>query len=134
VGDTSLIRAMQERGIVPVIGPVGLGVDHRMYHPDADLVAGEVAGILGAALVIYLTDAAGILNREGCRFRRLSRWTADSLVRERVIDDGMVPTIGGAVRALKGGAAHAQIVDARIPHARARALRAPRGMGTEIVL
>lgn len=132
--DTSLIRAMQERGIVPVIGPVGLGADHRMYHIDADLVAGEVAGVLGAALVIYLTDAAGILNREGCRFRRLSRWTVDSLVRERVIDDGMVPTIEGAVRALKGGAAHAQIVDGRVPHALALALRAPHGMGTEIVL
>ena len=132
--DTSLIRALQERGIVPVIGPVGLGADHRTYHIDADLVAGEVAGVLGAALVIYLTDAAGIPDRDGCRFRRLSRWAADSLVRERVIDDRMLPTIEGAVRALKGGAAQAQIVDGRVPHALALALRAPHSIGTEIVL
>jgi acetylglutamate kinase len=132
--DTSLIRALQERGIIPVIGPIGLGTDHRTYHIDADLVAGEIAGVLGAALVIYLTDVAGILDGGACRFRRLSRWTADSLIRERVIDDAMRPTIEGAVRALKGGAAQAQIVDGRVPHALALALRAPHGMGTEIVL
>ena len=114
--DGSPIRALQERGIVPVIGSIG------------------VAAVLGAALVIYLTDAAGILDRAGCRFRRLSRWAADSLVREGVIDDGMLPKIEGAVRALKGGAAQAQIIDGRIPHALALTLRARHGIGTEIVL
>jgi acetylglutamate kinase len=51
-----------------------------------------------------------------------------------MIDGGMLPKIAGAVRALKGGAAQAQIIDGRVPHALALALRAPHGMGTEIVL
>jgi acetylglutamate kinase len=124
--NTSPIRALQERGIIPVVGPVGV---------DTDLVAGEIAAALGAALVVYLTDAVGILDRDGCRFRRLSRWAADSLVREGMIDNGMLPKIEGAVRALKGGAAQARIIDGRVPHALALALRAPHGMmGTEIVL
>jgi acetylglutamate kinase len=132
--NTNPIRALQEHGIVPVIGPVGVAADHRTYSINAALVAGEVAAVLGAALVIYLTDVAGILDHAGCRFRRLSRWAADSLVREGVINDGMLPKIEGAVRALKGGAAQAQIIDGRVPHALALTLRAPHGIGTEIVL
>jgi acetylglutamate kinase len=85
--------------------------------------------------VIYLTDSVGILDRDGCRFRRLSRWAADSLVREGMIDERMLPKVEGAVRALKGGAAQARIIDGRVPHALALALRSPHGMmGTEIVL
>jgi acetylglutamate kinase len=132
--DVRPIRALQERGIVPVIGSVGVAADRRTYDINPALVAGELAAVLGAVLVVYLTDAAGILDRSGCRFRRLSRWTADSLVREGVIDARMLPKIEGAVRALKGGAEQAQIIDARIPHALALTLRAPHGIGTEIAL
>jgi len=128
------IRALHERGIVPVIGPLGTGVDGRTYNIDADLVAGEVAAALGADLLVYLTDAPGILDRGGCRFRRMSRWAVDSLVREGLIDDGMLPKIEGCVRALKGGAAQAQLLDGRVPHAVPMALRAPHRVGTEIVL
>ncbi len=128
------IRALLERGIVPIIGTLGIGADGRTYNIDADLVAGEVAAVLGADLVIYLTDVPGILDRDGRRFRRLSRWAVDSLVREGLIDGRMLPKIEGCVRALKGGAAQAQLVDGRVPHAVPMTLRAPHGVGTEIVL
>jgi acetylglutamate kinase len=132
--NTKPIRALQEHGIVPVIGSLGVGTDRRTYNINADLVAGEVAAVLGAAIVIYLTDVPGIVDRAGCRFRSLSRWTADTLVREGVIAGGMLPKIEGAVRALKGGAAQAQIIDGRVPHAVPLVLRTPHGVGTEIVL
>lgn len=132
--DTTPIRALLDRGVVPVLGPIGVGPDHRTYNINADLVAGEVAAVMGAALLVYLTDVPGILDRSGCRFRRLSRWAADSLVRDGVIDGGMLPKIEGAVRALKGGAGQAQIIDGRIPHALRLALRTPHRVGTEIVL
>jgi acetylglutamate kinase len=128
------IRMLQERGIVPVIAPLGIGPDALTYNINADLVAGEVAAILGAALLIFLTDVPGISTRDGCRYRRLSRWGADSLVREREISGGMLPKVEGAVRALKGGAGRAQIIDARVPHAILRTLHARHAPGTEIVL
>ena len=118
------IRALQERAIVPVLAPLGIGVDALTYNINADLVAGEVAAVLGASHVIFLTDVPGILAPDGCRYRRLSRWGADSLVHEGEIDGGMLPKIEGAVRALKGGAGHAQIIDGRSPHALIRS-RAP---------
>jgi acetylglutamate kinase len=48
----------------------------------------------------------------------------DSLVREGLIDGRMLPKIEGCVRALKGGAAQAQLVDGRVPHAVPMTLRA----------
>ncbi len=128
------IRVLQERGIVPVIAPLGIGADALTYNINADLVAGEVAAILGATLVIFLTDVPGISTCDGCRYRRLSRWGADSLVREGEISGGMLPKVEGAVRALKGGAGRAQIIDGRLPHAILRTLHARHGVGTEIVL
>jgi acetylglutamate kinase len=123
------VGALRAAGVRPIV------VAGDGQQIDADLVAGEIAAALAAVLVIYLADAPGILDRDGSRFRRLSRWAADSLVREGMIDDGMRSKIEGAVRALKGGAAQARIIDGRMPHALARALRSPRGMmGTEIVL
>ena len=128
------IRMLQERGIVPVIAPLGIGPDALTYSLDADLVAGEVAAILGAVLLIFLTDFPGVSTSDGCRYRRLSRWGADSLVREGEISGGMLPKLEGAVRALKGGAGQAQIIDGRAPHAILRTLLARHGVGTEIVL
>ena len=132
--NTTPIRALLERGVVPVIGPMGVGADDRTYNINADLVAGEVAAVLGADLLIYLTDGPGILDRSGGRVRRLGRWDADCLVRDGVIDGVMLPKIEGAARALKGGAAQALIVDGRIPHPLRLAFRAPHHVGTEIVL
>jgi len=128
------IRLLQERRIVPVIAPLGIGADGLTYNINADLVAGEVAAILGAAILILLTDVPGISTREHCHYRRLSRWGADSLVRDGEISGGMLPKIEGAVRALKGGAGRAHIIDGRVPHAILRTLHARHGVGTEIVL
>jgi acetylglutamate kinase len=128
------IRLLQERRIVPVIAPLGIGADAHIYNINADLVAGEVAAILGAALLILLTDVPGVSTRDGCRYRRLSRWGADCLVRDGEIGGGMLPKIEGAVRALKGGAGRAHIIDGRVPHAILRTLHARHGVGTEIVL
>jgi acetylglutamate kinase len=128
------IRELQERAIVPVLAPVGIGGDALTYNINADLVAGEVAAVLGASLVVFLTDVPGIVAPDGCRYRRLSRWGADSLVHDGAIDGDMLPKVEAAVRALKGGAGQAHIIDGRIPHAVIRSLRTRHGLGTEIVL
>jgi acetylglutamate kinase len=128
------IRARQERRAIPVIASLGIGADGLTYTIAPELVAGEVGAILGAAIVIYLTDAPGILAPDGCRYRRLSRSGADSLVREGALGPAMLLTIEGAVRALKGGARRAYIIDGRVPHALARSFRTRHISGTEVVL
>ncbi len=71
---------------------------------------------------------------DGCRFRRLTRWVADSLVAEGALGPPLLFTVEGAVRALKGGAGQAYIIDGRVPHALVRSFRTRHIHGTEVVL
>jgi len=128
------VRALQERRIVPVIASLGIGADGLTYNIKTELVAGAVAASLGAAMIIYLADAPGVMAPDGCRYRRLTRWVADSLVSEGVLGGPLQFTVEGAVRALNGGAGRAYIIDGRVPHALVRSFRTRHIHGTEVVL
>ena len=92
-----------------------------------------VAAALGAAVFLQLTDVPGILDREGHALDVVSRRDLERLVRERVVDGGMLPKIDAAMSALEGGVARVRIIDGRRPHAVVLALLAGEGFGTEVV-
>jgi len=129
-----LIRLLEDHGFVPVIAPVGVGVDGETYNINADLVAGDVAAALGAEKLIHLTDVQGILGDDGHLLSTLNRKEAERLMDDKVIDGGMLPKVESSVRALRGGTAKAHIIDGRVPHAILLELFTREGIGTEIVL
>jgi acetylglutamate kinase len=131
--NTAPIRLLEEHGFIPVIAPIGVGAAGETYNINADLVAGEVAAALKAEKLIHLTDVQGIMV-EGRLVSTLSRKDAERLMRESVIDGGMLPKVESALRALEGGAGKAHIVDGRVPHAILLELFTREGVGTEIVL
>lgn len=139
VGDVESInpdplRLLDGHGLIPVIAPIATGRDGATYNVNADHVAGMVAAALGAAVLLQLTDVPGILDRDGHPLELVSRRALKRLVRERVVDGGMLPKIDAAVSALDRGATRVRIVDGRRPHAVVLALLAGQGLGTEIVL
>ena len=128
------IRLLEDNGFIPVIAPIGVGVDGETYNINADLVAGEIAAALGAEKLIHLTDVEGIKDGAGELISTLSRKDAERLVKERVIDGGMLPKVESSLRALEGATAKAHIIDGRVPHAILLELFTREGVGTEIVL
>jgi acetylglutamate kinase len=135
VGDVESInpdplRLLEGHGLIPVIAPIATGRDGATYNVNAD----HVAGMVGAAVLLQLTDVPGILDRDGHALEVVSRRGLERLVRERVVDGGMLPKVDAALSALEGGAARVRIVDGRRPHAVVLALLAGEGFGTEIVL
>ena len=128
------IRLLEDAGFVPVIAPVGIGDAGETYNINADLVAGEVAAALGAEKLIHLTDVQGIVGTDGRLVSTLARKDAERLVREGVIDGGMLPKVESSLRALEAGTAKAHIIDGRVPHAILLELFTREGVGTEIVL
>ena len=131
--NTAPIRLLEEHGFIPVIAPIGVGAGGETYNINADLVAGEMAAALGAEKLIHLTDVQGIMV-EGRLVSTLSRKDAERLMREGVIDGGMLPKVESALRALEGGTGKAHIIDGRVPHAILLELFTREGVGTEIVL
>jgi acetylglutamate kinase len=128
------IRLLEEHGYIPVIAPVGVGADGETYNINADLVAGEVAAALGAEKLIHLTDVQGIVGDGGRLISTLARKEAERLVRDGIIEGGMLPKVESSLRALEGGTAKAHIIDGRTPHAILLELFTREGIGTEITL
>ena len=55
-----LLTTLLERGIAPVVPPLGMDGDGRTYRVNSDSVAVEVAKALGAVKLLYITTADGI--------------------------------------------------------------------------
>lgn len=120
--NTDLINSLLDAGITPVIAPIGMG---RKGHPDegvvyninADVAAGRIAGELLAARVLFLTDIAGVLDKEMKLLDRLSCDDIDRLIGDETITGGMIPKVSYATDAVKLGVQGAFITDGRVPHA-----------------
>jgi acetylglutamate kinase len=132
--DTEALELFQGHGFVPVLAPLGIGPQGELLNINADLVAGDVAAALGAVKVIFLSDVPGIRDRDGHLLRRVTLPELDVLIRDKVIDGGMLPKVEACSRALKGGVGNAYIVDGRLPNALLLKLFTHMGLGTEIAL
>jgi acetylglutamate kinase len=96
VVNTELINDLLDAGITPVIAPIGMGVkgaedDSVVYNINADVAAGRIAGELKAARVLFLTDIAGVLDKEMKLLERLSCDDIDGLIKDETITGGMIP-------------------------------------------
>ena len=60
----AILHLLSESGITPVISPIGSGKGGDSYNINADSVAGEIANAMQAALLILLTDTAGVLDEQ----------------------------------------------------------------------
>ena len=89
---------------------------------NGDPLAGEIAAALGAERLIFLTDVAGVSDRDGKLLRRLTPNEAKGLIASGVAAGGMIPKINACLRALSSTAVTC-IIDGRQPHALLRAAR-----------
>ena len=131
--NTELIRALLDQHFLPVIAPVGVSEQGETLNINADLVAGAVAGALGAAKLILLTDVPGVLDREGHLLSSLTRYQAVTMMEDGAISGGMIPKIKCCLEALEEGVTKAHILDGRVPHAVLLEIFTDSGVGTEIV-
>ena len=57
----------------------------------------------------------------------------DALIRQKVLEGGMIPKVQGAVSALRNGVGKTHMIDGRLPHALLLEIFTNEGVGTEIV-
>ncbi len=56
-----ILRVLTENDYIPVISPIGVDDKAETLNLNADTVAGEIGGKVGAEKLIILTDVPGIL-------------------------------------------------------------------------
>ena len=130
--DASILRSLSRDGIIPVVAPIGLGVDGATYNINADTVAGAIAAELAAARFFLLTDVAGVLNKAGELVTDLTPEGVAALRADGTITGGMIPKVETCVAAVKGGVDAAVILDGRVRHAMLLEMFTRRGAGTLI--
>jgi acetylglutamate kinase len=124
---------LDEQGCIPVIAPTGVGDQGESYNINADTVAGNIAGALKAEKILFLTDVAGIQDRDGKLLSTLHTDDIQALKRDGIIDGGMLPKVDACLQAVEQGVGKCHIIDGRVPHAVLLELLTDRGVGTEIL-
>ncbi len=123
-------------GFIPIISPVAEGFDGKPYNVNADLVAGRVASALRARRLVYMSDVPGLLSAPpdpASLISTLKISQVDDLKKKGVIDKGMRPKVGSAIKALQEGVQRVHFIDGRLPHSLLLEIFTDKGIGTEIV-
>src|SRR5436305_6660747 len=130
--DPSVVKALQDDQFIPVISPLGFGVDNENYDINADVVAGKLAEVLKAEKLIMLTNIPGVLDKSGQLLTDLSAREIDELFADGTISGGMLPKISSALDAAKNCVNTVHIIDGRVPHAMLLEVLTEQAYGTMI--
>jgi acetylglutamate kinase len=133
--NAEIITLTAERGYIPVISPIAVDTVGNSLNVNADSVAGEIARAIDAKKLVLLTDVPGIMRDPKDPTTLISRTTAaeiKELIATKVIGEGMIPKVEGALLAASSGVA-VHIIDGREPHALLLELFTDQGIGTMIV-
>ena len=127
-----VIDMVSQAGLIPVIAPVAPGKDGATYNINADIFAGAVAGALGATRLLFLTDVAGVLDKDGKLIKQLTVADAKGLIQSGVIGGGMIPKVETCIEAVEKGVEGVVILNGATPHAVLLELFTEHGAGTLI--
>jgi acetylglutamate kinase len=135
--DGSLLEALCAGGVVPVIPSLALDADGGWLNVNADTAAAAVAAHLKAEKLVFLSDTPGILRYRDDPESLLTTLDAArcvGLIREGVIDGGMIPKVEACLESLRAGVRKTHMIDGRLRHSLLLEIYTDRGVGTEITL
>jgi acetylglutamate kinase len=127
-----IVNNIIEDGAVPVIAPIAGSetMGHPGFNINADLAASQIAIAMEARKVLFLTDTAGVLDKEMRLITNLSIERTQTLKADGTIQGGMVPKVDACIEALRGGVKKAHIIDGRVEHSLLLEILTSSGVGT----
>jgi len=118
--DCDIVQTQWNGGFVPVVGSVALDERGELINCNADVVAGAIAGALGATSLVLLSDIDQLRSDPDDAASVLSHVSA-SRVHEMIASgaarDGMRPKMTAALDALSAGAQRVLLANGTRPHA-----------------
>ena len=127
-----VLRDLSDKGIIPVIAPLGMGRQGETFNINGDTAAGAIAAALEADRLLLLTDVAGVKDANGEVLTELTASQIDAMIADGSIAGGMIPKTQTALNALAGGVRAAVILDGRAPNACLLELFTEHGAGSII--
>ena len=130
--DPSFMKHLTDNGVIPIIAPIGIGNDNKIYNINADVVASKFAEILNAEKLVIMTNTKGVLDKKNNLITGLIPKEIRRLIADGTISEGMLPKINSAVHAAKHKVNTVHIIDGRVEHALLLEILTDQGVGTLI--
>ena len=130
-----IINILIENDYIPVISSIGTDKDGNTYNINADYVAGEIAGVLEAFRLMFLTYVDGILRDSENEKTLISEITKDEvldLIKDETISGGMIPKVKTCLNAIDRGVKNVIILNGKVKHSIIVELFTSEGFGTMI--
>jgi amino-acid N-acetyltransferase len=131
--DIDFLNQLLEKGVVPVIAPLGFDGDGRTFRVNSDGVALEVAEALKAAKLIFVTNRNGF-TKNGRKASQISVQDAEEFFKKHrsEIPDDMASKFEHSIRACRNGVSRVHMIDGRIDEALLTEVFSNEGIGTMI--
>lgn len=127
---------MLDAGIIPVVTPLGTGVDDgHLYNINADYAAAALAKALKVRKFALVSDVPGLLKNPEDPATLLSTLHLDAVAKlkaDGTISGGMLPKIESCEDAIRQGVKKVHLVDGRMAHSLLLEIFTREGVGTEI--
>ncbi len=131
--DTELLLTLLDKGIIPVLPPLGFDGDGKTYRVNSDSVALEIARALHSAKLIYITPRDGIVKGDRL-LHHLSLNEAEDILKKSRGDlvPEMVSKLEHAIKAAKSGVHRVHIINGRVEEGLLAEVFSKEGIGTLI--
>ncbi len=133
--DRGVIEGLSYTDQVPVIPSMCEGPAGEHLNVNADTAAMAVAQSLGAEKLVFLSDVNGVRRDKDdpdTIMHSLSSDEARNLIKDGVIESGMIPKVEACLETLGRGVRKIHIVDGRLRHSLLLEIFTTSGVGTEI--
>ncbi|MFK8112619.1 MAG: acetylglutamate kinase, partial [Rubripirellula sp.] len=117
--DRGVIESLSYTDQVPVLPSMCEGPNGEHYNVNADTAAMAVAQSLGAEKLVFLSDVNGVRQDKDdpdSIIHSLSAENARQLIKDGVINAGMIPKVEACLDTLGRGVRKVHIVDGRLRH------------------
>jgi len=132
--NSSVVENLLSEKFIPVIAPIASGdqINHPGFNINADLAASKIAASLKARKIIFMTDIAGVLDKEKNLLSTLTEEQINSYKEDGTIHGGMIPKVDACLEAIHGGVEKAHIINGKIQHSILLEVFTSEGIGTVI--
>lgn len=130
--DLSVVHALINANLIPIIAPVASDGKGTTYNINADTVSGVLAAALSAKRLLMLTDVDGIMDKSGDLITEMTLAEAKACMKDGTIAGGMLPKVETCIQAVSNGAEAAVILNGQEAGALRLELFTRHGKGTII--
>ena len=131
INKDEILNAIKDKKI-PLIVPMGIDKDNKIYNINADVAAGSVAKNLKSRRLLLMTDVEGVLDQNQKLVTEINSSVANYMLKKKIISGGMIPKIKTCLDAVNNGVTGVVIVDGRKQHSILFEIFSDKGAGTLI--